>query len=82
MHKHGVMHRDVKPENVLLCNRGRGGEGHAAKLADFGASRIVDAERFHLDLADEFEGTDSTSTRTIRTTRWIDAWTRRARRRS
>jgi len=54
MHKHGVMHRDVKPENVLLCNRGRGGEGHAAKLADFGASRIVDAERFHLDLADEF----------------------------
>ena len=50
MHKHGVMHRDVKPENVLLCNRGRGGEGHAAKLADFGASRIVDAERFHLDL--------------------------------
>ena len=58
MHKHGVMHRDVKPENVLLCNRGRGGEGHAAKLADFGASRIVDAERFHLDLADEFEGTD------------------------
>jgi serine/threonine protein kinase/CRP-like cAMP-binding protein len=51
MHKHGVMHRDVKPENVLLCNRGRGGEGHTAKLADFGASRIVDADRLHLDLA-------------------------------
>ena len=59
MHKHGVMHRDVKPENVLLCNRGRGGEGHTAKLADFGASRIVDADRLHLDLAaDESDETD------------------------
>ncbi len=32
-HMHGIIHRDVKPENVMLCRRG---EDDVVKLLDFG----------------------------------------------
>ncbi|MEP7183621.1 MAG: serine/threonine-protein kinase, partial [Betaproteobacteria bacterium] len=32
-HEHGMIHRDVKPENVMLCRRG---EDDVVKLLDFG----------------------------------------------
>jgi serine/threonine-protein kinase len=35
-HKHGVVHRDVKPENILLS------DGHAA-VADFGVAKALSA---------------------------------------
>jgi serine/threonine-protein kinase len=37
-HRHGVLHRDVKPGNILLPRSGR----PAAKVSDFGMARLAD----------------------------------------
>ena len=42
-HSHGVIHRDLKPHNVLVPGRPASGAG-IAKLADFGVAHLVDGD--------------------------------------
>jgi serine/threonine protein kinase len=48
-HEHGVLHRDVKPQNIVLDRDGR------PRLVDFGLAK--DLTEFSLSASDEFAGT-------------------------
>ena len=39
-HEHCVIHRDVKPENILVCKNG------VVKLCDFGFARMLSKFKF------------------------------------
>jgi serine/threonine-protein kinase len=42
-HRAGVVHRDLKPDNIVICQTGRGGE--TAKVLDFGLAQVAGQSR-------------------------------------
>jgi len=43
-HRAGVVHRDLKPDNVFLLPDETGGGGERVKLLDFGISKVIDSK--------------------------------------
>ncbi|MEI6083791.1 MAG: PQQ-binding-like beta-propeller repeat protein [Verrucomicrobiota bacterium] len=50
-HEHGVVHRDIKPGNILLDETGR------VKVTDFGLAKELNADQLHLTVTGQVMGT-------------------------
>ncbi|HEX6240782.1 MAG TPA: protein kinase [Polyangiales bacterium] len=55
-HESGVVHRDLKPQNIFLC-KARGGGPTIPKVVDFGVSKLLDSQSLALTDTDAIIGT-------------------------
>lgn len=49
VHSRGIVHRDVKPANILMSDEGSSGFARTVKLTDFGVAHFVDGSRLTND---------------------------------
>src|SRR5260370_14087510 len=59
-HRHGLVHRDLKPQNIFMANSRRQGEAFTVKILDFGVAKLVQ----------ESQG-DADHTKPVGTPRWM-----------
>ncbi|MFX5734479.1 protein kinase, partial [Acinetobacter baumannii] len=55
-HQEGIIHRDIKPGNIMLASTGSGGQP-VPKLVDFGIAKLMLGEAGTLTQAGEIFGT-------------------------
>src|SRR6185295_6918235 len=53
-HKHGIVHCDLKLENVILT---RGSEGEEVRVLDFGIAKAISSSREGAEASETIEGT-------------------------
>jgi len=68
-HKLGVIHRDLKPDNIWLQPDGRG--GYIAKVLDFGLAKLRDPNELHL--SDGAGAVDATTRVTSQSPQTVEA---------
>ncbi len=56
-HQRGVVHRDLKPGNILVAPGEREGDAPDVKVLDFGLARMLDADRTKLTEVGTIKGT-------------------------
>ncbi len=59
-HRHGLVHRDLKPQNIFMAQSRRQGEGFTVKILDFGVAKLVQEQQGEGD-----------ATKPVGTPRWM-----------